>query len=75
MIWQAFLPSDGCADEEERQKALRRTLINDTLNRFNRSSSIAISQVVVWLRELSIEINHADVNTTDFITDGPPLDI
>ena len=73
MICQAFLPSDGCSNEEERQKALCRTLINDTFDGVNRPSSVAISQVVAWLRELSIEINDADQYTPDVITDGLPV--
>lgn len=70
MICQASLTSDGCSNEEERQKALCRTLISDALDSNNRSSSVAISQVMAWLRDLSIEINDADEHTQDVITDG-----
>ena len=56
MIWQAFLPSDGCSNEKERQEALCRTIINDRLSFADRSSSVAISQAVAWLLDLGIEI-------------------
>ena len=68
MIWQAFLPSDGCCNEKELQEALCGTIINDGLSFINRSSPVAISQVVAWLRELNIEINDADEDTE--IVDG-----
>ena len=70
MIWQAFLPSDGCSNEKKRQEALCRTIINDKFGSTNRSNSVAISQAVAWLRDPSIEINDADEPTEYVITDG-----